>query len=74
MIDELIKTYEEEYFFDTPQERELALKEFAKDVLKIVESNLLFPFEGTLVKGKEIDRPKVIGMQRTAFNRIMRET
>ena len=44
-----------------------------KELLRLVEANLLFPFEGSLVSGKEIERPRIISMQRTAFNKIFRE-
>jgi len=42
-------------------------------ILDRIEGALLFPFEGTLVEGKEIERPKIMDMQREAFNKITQE-
>ena len=42
-------------------------------LLKKVEANLLFPFERTLVAGKEMERPKIADMLRLSMNKITRE-
>lgn len=41
-----------------------------EEVLKRVEGALLFPFEGELQAGRELERPKIMSMQRTAFNKL----
>lgn len=42
-------------------------------IMKLVESRLLFPYEGTLVSGEDKTREWVLGHQRTDFNKLKNE-
>jgi len=42
-------------------------------LLRKVEANMLFIFEGTKVSGKELERPQIMDTLRTNFNKITRE-
>ena len=57
------------YFENTQWVYQLINKEQTK-LLKKVEALLIFPFEGALEPGKELNRVQILDMQRTQFNKL----